>query len=149
MATSTIKRERTQFKQLYKTGSTQALTASARTVSLTQYDGAGADLTLTNDGGVICGRNGRVKVSGWCVCSGVTSGDKVALQLGRYRGSGWSNTDINPEMYSSGVGAAANVSIPTTVIAVQANDQIYLRCYNISAARGNIVYASLRVEYVK
>lgn len=105
----------------------------------------GAKFTRVGDGGYRCLKSGLVLVSAYGYVSGVNASDTVTFNVGRYN-SGWvweSNSYVAPTG-----GTARSVDIANLPFSVNADDIIYLRARNVTAARGTAEGFRLVVEYV-
>ena len=125
-------------------GSAQSLGTAFSIVPMDGDYVLGASFTNVSDGGYRVRKNGLLLVSAYVYISGVNAGDSVVVNVGRYN-SGW--------VWESASYIATGTTAMTCVISdlpvgVNANDIIYLRARNTTAARGTASSSRLVAEYV-
>lgn len=105
---------------------------------------------LTDDGGIQCLADGVILLSGVVRMAGLSAGDKIAANYGRYRNG---ELSTGYDQYASNVsGASLSVTFPPKLLEAQAGDVFYLRAYNVTAARGTVAANSatyLTAQYLR
>ncbi len=125
-------------------GTTGTLGTAFSIVPMEGYYAVGTSFQNVSDGGYRALRTGLLLASAYVYISGVNASDVVALNIGRYNG-GW--VWESPTVLVAGTTERTGF-ITNFPIGINADDIVYLRARNITAARGSIIASRLVLEYI-
>ena len=125
-------------------GSSHGLSTSYSIVPIDNDYILGSSFANVSDGGYRARKSGTLLVSAYLYISGVNAGDTVLVNIGRYNG-GWVWDSVTTVASGTTERSCVIANLP---VGVNANDIIYLRARNVTAARGTVTGSRLVAEYV-
>lgn len=126
-------------------GATKALGTTFSIIPMDSEYVLGASFEKVSDGGYRATKDGVVLASAYVYISGINASDVIALNIGRYNGGWvWESATILVAGTTERTGFITNFPA-----GVSADDIIYLRARNITAARGNVISSRLVIEFVE